>query len=250
MNICRGLFESDKLIYSFLICISIKRNKSLIDEASYNLLLRGQGIFDKSEQPNYADFKEIHDIMTEQQWDLAYCMQLTASKYFPNLIEDLISRQQLLREYISTDSEVSASLLDELPEFLCQNVPNFEKLLLIKLLKPQQLLQTFREYVISDLGKVYSISPLTSMDVLFSSADRVTPIIFVLSQGADPNEEILNYAKKCHFDKQLFQKSLGQGQEKVAMALIKEGMKNGYWILLQNCHLFKSWMPQLEDICN
>ena len=30
---------------------------------------------------------------------------------------------------------------------------------------------------------------------------------------------------------------------------MQEGSKYGYWILLQNCHLFKSWMPQLEAIC-
>lgn len=43
--------------------------------------------------------------------------------------------------------------------------------------------------------------------------------------------------------------SLGQGQEAVAERLINEGRQNGNWVLLQNCHLFKSWMPQLEAIC-
>jgi len=250
ISICRGLFEADKLIYSFLICISIKRNQRLIDETCYNLLLRGQGIFDKSRQPKYKDFKDIQDILTEQQWDLAYCMQLKASKFFSNLIEDLLASHQLLRDYVSTDSDVTASLLDELPKFLSQDVPDFEKLLLIKLFKPHQLLQTFREYVVRDLGKIYSVSPLTSMEVLFISADQVTPIVFVLSQGADPNEEILGYAKKQNLSQKLHQKSLGQGQERAATTLIKEGLKNGYWVLLQNCHLFKSWMPQLDNICD
>lgn len=40
-NISRGLFEKDKLIYSFLIVTSIKRNAGTIDEAMWNLLLRG-----------------------------------------------------------------------------------------------------------------------------------------------------------------------------------------------------------------
>jgi len=40
-NVSRGLFERDKLIFSFLIATSIDRNTGKIDPASWNLLLRG-----------------------------------------------------------------------------------------------------------------------------------------------------------------------------------------------------------------
>ena len=49
------------------------------------------------------------------------------------------------------------------------------------------------------MGPLYSKSPMTSMEELFASADNKTPIIFILSQGADPNERILNYAKQMNF---------------------------------------------------
>jgi dynein heavy chain len=50
-NICRGLFENHKMIYSFLICTSIERNSKNIDSQCWNFLLRGAGIYDKADQP-------------------------------------------------------------------------------------------------------------------------------------------------------------------------------------------------------
>mmetsp|Transcript_28379 Transcript_28379/g.28168 ORF Transcript_28379/g.28168 Transcript_28379/m.28168 type:complete len:138 (+) Transcript_28379:971-1384(+) len=41
--------------------------------------------------------------------------------------------------------------------------------------------------------------------------------------------------------------SLGQGQDKVALRKISESLKDGSWVMLQNCHLYKSFMPVLEN---
>jgi dynein heavy chain, axonemal len=48
VNVCRGLFEKDKLIFSFLIATSINRNSQILGEGLWSVFLRGAGVFDKS----------------------------------------------------------------------------------------------------------------------------------------------------------------------------------------------------------
>ncbi len=43
--------------------------------------------------------------------------------------------------------------------------------------------------------------------------------------------------------------SLGQGQGPVAQRRIDEAASAGSWVVLQNCHLAKSFLPQLAAIC-
>jgi len=41
LDVCRGIFESHKKLFSFLICSSIRRQSGEISMAAWNLLLRG-----------------------------------------------------------------------------------------------------------------------------------------------------------------------------------------------------------------
>lgn len=98
------------------------------------------------------------------------------------------------------------------------------------------------------LGSTFVRSSPVSMDDIYKDTDMKTPCIFVLSSGADPTGMLLRFAKDMNYTERLHVISLGQGQGARAEALISLALRSGDWVLLQNCHLAKSWMPNLEKL--
>ena len=137
----------------------------------------------------------------------------------------------------------------ELPEPFNSKLDNYQKLLFWRVLREEKLIIAIRKFIKDELGDKYTESP--GFDLKGSYADSVcnTPIIFVLSPGADPMIYLQDLAKeKEMFVDRLKSLSLGQGQGIIAEEYIKAGRRNGDWVCLQNCHLSISWLPVLEKI--
>ena len=64
---------------------------------------------------------------------------------------------------------------------------------------------------------------------------------------SDPTASLLKFAEEK--GRRVEVVSLGQGQGPVAQRWIDEAVQEGFWVVLQNCHLAKSFLPQLELIC-
>merc|ERR1719198_1487053 len=74
-----------------------------------------------------------------------------------------------------------------------------------------------------------------------------TPVIFLLSRGADPTESIEALAKKRKIPPPAVI-SLGEGQDVIAKRQLEVAAKEGTWVLLQNCELMLALMDEMEQI--
>ena len=102
--------------------------------------------------------------------------------------------------------------------------------------------------IVSEMGENFISPPPFDLQLTTQDSTPFTPLIFILSPGADPRLEIFNLADKLGFKSSFMQISLGQGQGPMAEKSINIAATEGRWVLLQNCHLAPSFMPELERI--
>lgn len=133
-----------------------------------------------------------------------------------------------------------------LPEKLQALSSDFNRLLIIKQFREEKLIFAIKHFIEHSFDKRFLESPPFSVANVFEDSLKVTPLIFILSPGANPVKFLRDFARERNipFDNI----SLGQGQGEKAKDSINRGIKNGTWVCLENCHLARSWMPKLEEI--
>ncbi|EFC46212.1 axonemal dynein heavy chain [Naegleria gruberi] len=233
-NVCRGLFEKDKIIFSFLICARILMFGQVIDENEWLLFLRGAPL-------TYDSKNELSEWISDISWNLLTALDAE----IPQLkgITASVTGHVFTWKKFFEDNE---SFKKVLPLNWEGKIKPFHKLLLVKCFAEEQVLLASKEFVKNNLGESFIRPPGLDLEKALNDSTPSTPITFILSQGADPTSMLKRFAiEKNH---ELHIKSLGQGQETSAKKLIERGRKNGEWVLLQNCHLFVSFMPTLENI--
>ncbi|CAM9419366.1 unnamed protein product, partial [Ectocarpus fasciculatus] len=105
-----------------------------------------------------------------------------------------------------------------------------------------------RVFVQKNLGAAFAESPPFDLQAAYDDSVCITPLIFILSAGADVNDYLLGLGAqkgKTPTNGGLKILSLGQGQGPIAERLMVSGRENGDWVCLQNCHLAVSWLPTL-----
>jgi dynein heavy chain len=75
---------------------------------------------------------------------------------------------------------------------------SFQRLLLLRVLRPDKLVAAVRGYVQGQLGQRFVEPPPFDLDACFADSGPLTPLIFVLSPGSDPMAALLKYAEAQH----------------------------------------------------
>ncbi|OMJ85153.1 hypothetical protein SteCoe_13621 [Stentor coeruleus] len=238
-NVCRSLFEKHKLLFSFILTMKILEGYKQIDMNEWRYMLTGpQGTFSIPPNPTTwlndntwkSMYEEIQGLEKLEHFHGFERFFLTNIDLFRNMFDSLNAHE----EPLPTEWE---SKLNE-----------FERLLVIKAIRPDKVIPGIQTWVSAKLGRKFIIPPTFDLSIIYQDSGVTTPLICVLSAGSDPISAILRFAEEKGMTKKLNSCSLGQGQGEKARRFIDEAKGRGEWVLLQNCHLAASWMPSLERI--
>ncbi|KAI8824969.1 dynein heavy chain and region D6 of dynein motor-domain-containing protein [Fimicolochytrium jonesii] len=122
-----------------------------------------------------------------------------------------------------------------------------QRVLLVQALRPDRLLSAMTSFCCGVMG-LPTLAPAAMNLAKMSGEESIPtePILFITTAGADPSDELRELAVKEVGESKYHQVAMGQGQGDTALSMLRDGMRSGGWVCLQNVHLVTSWLPILE----
>jgi dynein heavy chain len=237
-NVCRSLFEKDKLLFSFILCANLLLSKNELDRNEYMFFLTGGvGLENKIKNPGAG-------WLVDKSWDeICRCDDLPS---FKGLREHFEKNIVAWKEYADSKEPHIVSLPDPFNDKLNQ----FQKMTVLRCIRADKVQLAVTEFVKRNLGQKFVEPPPFDLAKSYADSNCCVPLVFILSPGADPMAQLLKFAQDKGLEGNKFNAiSLGQGQGPIASRMITEAQSNGTWVCLQNCHLAVSWMTALEKTC-
>lgn len=70
----------------------------------------------------------------------------------------------------------------------------FQKLVLIRLFRPDKMVESVNDFVFQAMGRRYMEPPPFDLESAYRDSSNVIPLVFILSAGSDPMAKLLKFA--------------------------------------------------------
>jgi len=270
LNVCRGLFEVHKLLYAFLIGVNVCRTAGTVTPAEWSTFLLGTGGAAVAAGGGAGAAATVPPTaagwLAPKAWTAVQALE--ALPAFKGLAADVSGNAGGAWEaWVTSPAPAETAMPGRWgkvhspglaasptsPEATgpqpAGTVTAFQRLLVLRALREEKTVQGVREFVRCQLGPTFYEAPPFDLEGAYNDSTSQSPLIFILSPGADPVDYLLKLAKSKGKGGPGFRIiSLGQGQGPIAERMMEAARRSGDWVCLQNCHLAVSWLPRLETL--
>ena len=237
-NVCRSLFEKHKLLFAFTMCVSILEGRNQMDMDEYQFLLTGGVSLAANTQRNPGA-----GWLADDRWD--QICRLGDLSAFDGLNTGFASQIDAWKAIYDS----AAPQEEKLPGQWDSKLSMFQKILVLRCIRPDKCVPAITTYVGAEMGQRFVEAIPFDLKECYNDSIPTAPLIFVLAVGSDPFAALNKFAEERKMGGDKLQTiSLGQGQGPRAMQLLDNARKNGTWVVLQNCHLATSFMPDYETL--
>jgi len=236
--VCRGLFNADKTVFSVLMCSAILRGQKVISDEEWTFFNRASALV-RSDLPPRPESLEWMPMGT---WGLLDACERCVPE-LKGIMHDVVSYSDKWESWYYLNEPQEEPFPGKEGEGVDwqTKLTSFQKCVVMRVFREEKLLYQLMNLCRDELGKEFIEPPPFDMEVALADSAFDRPVIFILSQGSDPTEAFFKWAKekKGKVPRSI---SMGQGQEQPAKDMIAQGKIAGDWVLLQNCHLGRTFM--------
>ena len=233
---CLGIFEVHKIMFSFHMTVMIMEQDAEIDQAEYEFFLKGNTSIEE------ISIKNPFSWFPEQGWkDLERLDALNNT--FSGIRESIIQNEKAWRDWYELETP-------ETSKVPCgyNNLTSLERLCLLRIFRVDRVYNGIKEFIKEKhKNEHFIMPPPPNFNKIYEQTNNKSPVVFILSPGADPLSDLQKLAEDKGFTGNKFKPlSLGQGMGDQALEFLRTGSQRGHWIMLQNCHLLWRWLKELE----
>eukprot|EP01028_Stygiella_incarcerata_P004192 TRINITY_DN1890_c0_g1_i5.p1 TRINITY_DN1890_c0_g1~~TRINITY_DN1890_c0_g1_i5.p1 ORF type:complete len:4092 (-),score=1034.80 TRINITY_DN1890_c0_g1_i5:737-12970(-) len=165
---------------------------------------------------------------------------------FPNVVRQMgLDEEEKWRGWLrSPQPEI------QFPSCLSDVVSEFQKIAIVKTLRPDKLSLSMERFISKNLGISTTAASANLFDVLRDESNSNEPILFITTPGADPSREVEDVADQVVGPSKFQSLAMGEGQTEEALRMVRRASQDGSWVLLNNLHLVLGWIPVLEKELN
>ena len=241
----RGLFEKDKVTFKLQVCLRVLIKAGQLTQADVNMFLKsGSSIDDRNKKFNWMDQKMWLNILALSK----HKFNNEPSGFFKDIIDKIQRYEKEWKRFLDENSPENVPIPEYEDKINAESIGHFLHLCLIRSVREDRAVLASQKFIRRVLGEEFMAPVTDQIGEVWEETEPCKPVVYLLAPGSDPTGSIDELARKKRIPTQKV--SMGEEQEIIAKKHIDDAMRDGFWVILNNCHLSCEFMGEMEEILN